>query len=364
MLTLVREQQMVLATAESQLDVAQCYDAMLRRDEAANGKFIVAVHSTHIYCRPTCPARRPKRESVSFYHTPAEAEAAGYRACLRCLPNQQLEPQAEMVARTCRHIEANPDADLSLAALGKALAVSPYHLQRTFKRIVGVSPRQYAAAQRRGTLKAGLKRGTSVTNALYDAGYTPAGLYAQADDQLGMTPATYRRGGAGMQIAYTVADSPLGQLLVGATERGVSAVSIGDDTAALEAQLRREYPAADLRRDDAALGPIVAAIVQHLEGQQPRLDLPLDVQATAFQQRVWDALCRIPYGTTVSYAALATAIGQPTATRAVARACATNHAAIVIPCHRVVRESGEMGGYRWGVERKRWLLGQELANKE
>ncbi len=201
-----------------------------------------------------------------------------------------------------------------------------------------------------------------MTNAIYDAGYSPASLYASAAAQLGMTPATYRRGGVGMNIAYTVVTSPLGRLLVAATERGVSMVSIGDDEASLEASLRGEYPAATISRADETLRPTVTAILRHLQGQQPRLDLALDVQATAFQERVWQALCAIPYGSTRSYAAVAAAIGQPTAARAVAHACATNNAAIVIPCHRVVRGNGALGGYRWGLERKRTLLANEKAN--
>jgi AraC family transcriptional regulator, regulatory protein of adaptative response / methylated-DNA-[protein]-cysteine methyltransferase len=345
------------------LDEERCWQAVLARDSRADGRFVMGVRSTGIYCRPTCPARRPARERVRFFVTPAEAEAAGFRACLRCQPQRELEPQMAMAQRACRYIEANPDADLSLAALGAEIGVSSYHLQRTFKRIIGVTPHQYAVAQRRGQLKASLKEGETVTNALYDAGYSPASLYTNADAQLGMTPATYRRGGEGMSIAYTIAASPLGRLLVAATERGVSAVSLGDDDASLEASLRHEYPAANIRRDDAALDPAVAAILRHLEGQQPHLNLPLDVQATAFQQRVWQALRAIPYGSTRSYAAVAKVIGHPTATRAVAHACATNHVAIVIPCHRVVRENGDLGGYRWGIERKRTLLANERASE-
>jgi AraC family transcriptional regulator of adaptative response/methylated-DNA-[protein]-cysteine methyltransferase len=352
----------VAMNTQRKLDEEQCWQAVINRDSSVDGTFVMGVHSTRIYCRPSCPARKPKRENVSFYAAPDEAERAGFRACLRCQPHRELEPQAEMVQRACRYIENNPDADLSLAALGTEVGVSPYHLQRTFKRLIGVSPRQYVAAQRREQLKSSLKGGNNVTNAIYDAGYTPASLYANSDRQLGMTPATYRRGGEGMNISYTIVDSPLGRLLVGATERGVSAVSIGEDDAAMEAYLRHEYPAATIQRDDAAIRPAVAAVIRHLEGRQPRLDLPVDVQATAFQQKVWQALRAIPYGQTVSYAGLAKAIGQPTATRAVAHACATNHAAIVIPCHRVVRENGELGGYRWGIERKRQLLTQERAN--
>lgn len=354
----------VALNIQRKLDEEQCWQAVINRDSGADGTFVMGVHSTHIYCRPSCPARKPKRENVSFFVAPDAAERAGFRACLRCQPDRELEPQAEMVQRACRYIEANPDSDLSLAALGAEIGVSPYHLQRTFKRLIGVSPRQYAAAQRREQLKSSLKGGNNVTNAIYDAGYTPASLYAQSDAQLGMTPATYRRGGEGMNISYTIVDSPLGRLLVGATERGVSAVSIGDDDAAMEAYLRHEYPAATIQRDDAAIRPAVDAVIRHLEGRQPRLDLPVDVQATAFQQKVWQALRAIPYGSTVSYAALAKAIGQPTAVRAVAHACATNHAAIVIPCHRVVRENGDLGGYRWGIQRKRQLLAHERASSD
>ena len=349
-------------TNRATLDEQQCWQAVQTRDSRADGTFVTAVLSTGIYCRPICAARTPKRENVRFYATAAQAAAAGFRACLRCQPQRELEPQAEMAQRACRYIEANPDADLSLAALGREIGVSPYHLQRTFKRLIGVTPRQYALGQRRNQLKSSLKQGETVTNAIYDAGYSPASLYTSADAQLGMTPATYRRGGIGMNIAYTIVASPLGRLLVAATERGVSMVSIGDDEARLEASLQGEYPAAVISRDDETLRPTVTAILRHLQGQQPRLDLPLDVQATAFQERVWQALCAIPYGSTRSYAAIAAAIGQPTAARAVAHACATNHAAIVIPCHRVVRGNGDLGGYRWGLERKRTLLANEKAN--
>ncbi len=341
------------------MDEESMWQAVLARDSRADGKFVLAVHSTGIYCRPTCPARRPKRENVSFYPHPQAAEQAGFRACLRCLPQQELEPLAAMVQRACDYITTHLDAPLTLAALGKELAVSPYHLQRTFKRILGLSPRQYLAAARRDQLKDGLKQGQSVTEAVYDAGYSsPSRAYA-AD--MGMTPATYGRGGKGMSITYAVVPSPLGCLLVGGTARGICAVCLGDDAATLEAALRHEYPAADIRRDDTGLGSAVAAILDYLGGKPLPPALPLDLQATAFQQRVWQALRDIPYGSTRSYQQVAQAIGQPTASRAVAHACATNRVALVIPCHRVMREGGGLGGYRWGVERKRRLLAQEQA---
>jgi AraC family transcriptional regulator of adaptative response/methylated-DNA-[protein]-cysteine methyltransferase len=270
------------------------------------------------------------------------------------------DPHVETVRRVCRHIEANLETPLTLAALGAAASLSPAHLQRLFKRITGVSPRQYADACRLSLLKARLKERRTVTMALYEAGYgSSSRLYERAAGQLGMTPGTYRRGGRAVTIRYLVTDSPLGRLLLAATERGVCAVSLGDRDAELEAWLRREYPAATIARDDAELRAWVDELLAHLSGRQPHLDLPLDVRATAFQWRVWQALRAIPYGGTRTYGEIAAALGRPTAARAVARACATNPAAVVIPCHRAVREGGGLGGYRWGVGRKEALLEQE-----
>ncbi len=338
--------------------------AVLGRDAAADGMFVYAVRSTGIYCRPSCPSRRPLRERVMFFGLPEAAEHAGFRACLRCRPAQTAmrDPQVEMVRRVCRAIEDDPDRT-DLATLGAVVAISPAHLQRTFKRLMSISPRQYAEACRVRDVKARLHSGEAVTNALYDAGYgSSSRLYERAPATLGMTPATYRKGGAGATIRYTVASSPLGALLVAATERGLCAVRLGDDADALVEELRHEFPFAALARDaDDALGAWVAPILANLGGTQPHLDLPLDVQATAFQWRVWEALRAIPRGETRSYAEVARAIGQPTAARAVARACATNPVALAIPCHRVVRGDGDPGGYRWGMERKRALLAREAG---
>ena len=249
----------------------------------------------------------------------------------------------------------------SLDELAQEFHLSSYHLQRTFKRIVGVTPRQYAEAQRLQRFKAGLKQGESVTDALYEAGYpSNSSAYTQAARQFGMTPAAYRAGG-GAAIAYTVAESPLGWLLVAGTARGLCAVRLGDSPAALEMELAGEFPAAAMTRDDTGLGAPVTALMDYLHGAQPHLDLPLDVRATAFQQQVWRALQAIPVGSTRSYGEVAAAIGRPTAARAVARACATNPVALVIPCHRVIREDGDLGGYRWGLERKERLLAQEAG---
>ncbi|MGO9274488.1 MAG: bifunctional DNA-binding transcriptional regulator/O6-methylguanine-DNA methyltransferase Ada [Terriglobia bacterium] len=357
------------------------WQAVAQRDAQFDGAFVYAVRSTGIYCRPSCPSRRPRPEQVIFFLAPDAAEQAGFRPCLRCRPRETVmrHPHAELVERACRAIETCMDdtgeGQLSLEALGAAVGASPHHLQRTFKRVMGITPREYADARRLGDLKARLKKGKDVTTALYDAGYgSSSRLYEQSSAQLGMTPGTYRRGGRGMSIHYTIVDCPLGRLLVAATERGVSAVSLGDADAPLEAALRQEYPHATIERERVGsngqrgqrgqkaltgLAHAVSAIVAHLEGSHPRLDLPVDLLATAFQRRVWQELRDIPYGSTRSYREVAGAIGRPKAVRAVARACATNPACIVIPCHRVVRTDGGLGGYRWGLGRKRELIEKE-----
>jgi AraC family transcriptional regulator of adaptative response/methylated-DNA-[protein]-cysteine methyltransferase len=334
------------------------------RDAGYDGRFVVAVRSTGIYCRPSCPARRPLRQNVVFYQAGDAAEREGYRPCRRCKPEDVL-PQARAIEQASRYIEDHLDRNVTLDELGEAVGISPYHLQRTFKRVMGISPRAYADALRLGSVKSGLRDGGDVTTALYDAGYgSSSRLYERAPAQLGMTPGSYRRGGQGMTIGYTIVDSPLGRLLVGATAQGVSAVYLGDDDVALEQALRAEYPAAEIARDDSRLGRWTSAIVEHIAGRLPHLDLPLDLRATAFKRRVWEALREIPYGETRGYAEIARQIGQPTAVRAVANACATNPAAIVIPCHRVVRSDGATGGYRWGEQRKVALLARERVGDE
>ncbi len=345
-------------------DEERHWQSVLARDAEAEGAFVYAVRTTGIYCRPTCPARRPRRENVAFFALPEAAEQAGFRACRRCHPEQAVvrDPQIAVVQRVCRAIAANPEEPPTLASLGAEVGLSPFHMQRTFKRVMGITPRQYADACRMDRLKGELRKGEAVTSALYGAGYgSPSRLYERAPAQLGMTPAVYRRGGAGMRIHYTVAPCPLGLLLVAATERGICAITLGDADDALADGLKREYPAAAIARDESGLDNAVEAIICHLHGQEPHLDLPLDVQATAFQWRVWEALQAIPYGSTRSYGEIARAIGQPTAARAVAQACATNRVALAIPCHRVVRDNGDVGGYRWGIERKRTLLAQEAG---
>jgi AraC family transcriptional regulator of adaptative response/methylated-DNA-[protein]-cysteine methyltransferase len=343
-------------------DEESCWQAILARDASRDGTFDYGVRSTGVYCRPSCPSRRPRRRGVVFFPLPEVAEQCGYRPCRRCRPRQveAADPHVEIVRRTCRHIEANLEGPLTLADLAGQADLSPCHLQRVFKRITGITPRQYADACRLGRLKARLRERRTVTMALYEAGYgSSSRLYERASSHLGMTPATYQRGGPATHIRYTIASCPLGRILLAATERGICGVCLGENDTELERSLTEEFPAAEVQRADSDLKPWLDQILAHLHGLQPHLDLPLDVRATAFQWRVWQELRAIPYGSTRSYQEVARALGQPQAARAVARACATNPVAIIIPCHRVVRGDGSLGGYFWGLGRKRILLEQE-----
>jgi len=338
------------------------WEAVLARDSRFDGRFVFAVHSTKIYCRPSCPARRPRRDRVSFFPLPEAAAQAGFRACKRCLPQRAslADPQVETVRRACRLIERSLDEIMDLETLGSHLGLSSFHLQRTFKSVMGITPREYAEACRTSRFKSGVRGGGSVTSAMYDAGYgSSSRLYERANSELGMTPATYSRGGKDVVIDYATTKTPLGYLLVAATDKGICAIRLGDTSGALQADLKREFEAAQINKNEGALSSVVKQIVAHLEGNQPHLSLPLNVRATAFQRQVWQALQAIPYGSTRSYGDVAKAIGQPNAVRAVARACATNPVALVIPCHRVIREDKSLGGYRWGLERKKKLLEKE-----
>jgi len=363
--TAVREQ------AVENLDGAARWRAVESRDRSADGVFVYAVRSTGIYCRPSCPSRKPRREQVMFFALAEAAEQKGFRPCRRCRPHTVpvSDPRIAAVARVCREIDArvlaDPDARLTLAHLSHAAGMTTHKLERAFRATIGITPRQYADAQRMRRLKSRLKKGDNVTTALYEAGYgSSSRLYERAPSHLGMTPAAYRRGGEGMHIDYTIVDSPLGRLLVGATDRGISALYLGESDDKLRSAIEKEYPRAELRRDDSgpgSLGEWVSEVLAHLSGHKPHLDLPTDVQATAFQRRVWEELRRIPYGTTRTYTQVARAIGNPAAVRAVARACATNPVSVVVPCHRVVREDGNLAGYRWGIGRKQALLEHESA---
>ncbi len=330
-----------------------------------DGAFFFGVSSTGIYCKPSCAARLPKRENTTFFASCAEAEGAGFRACLRCRPRAEVarSASAELVTRACKLIENSPGEESSLESLAAELSVSPSHLQRTFKETLGVSPKEFADALRLNNFKKQVRQ-TDVTTAMYESGFgSSRALYEKAAQNMGMTPATYRRGGKSLNISFTTAHTSLGTLLVAATEKGVCAVAFGDTAEQLEANLSKEFPAAELQPDDGKLRQHVRTIVEYLDERRRTLELPLDLQATAFQLRVWSELRRIPYGETRSYKEIAEGIGNAKAVRAVARACATNPVALVNPCHRVVGADGKLSGYRWGVERKQTLLDKEHANE-
>jgi AraC family transcriptional regulator of adaptative response/methylated-DNA-[protein]-cysteine methyltransferase len=340
---------------------ARYWEATLARDARADGTFILGVRSTHIYCRPSCPARRPLRRNVVFFHTGEEAEKQGYRPCLRCRPNE-ISSAVTLVQRAARHLAESSEDGLRLGMLAGKLGTTQGTLRRAFQQVTGLSPRELAEALRVKRFKAMLRTGSKITDALYETGYgSSSRVYERSNAQLGMTPATYQKGGKGMKIGYVVAKSPLGKVLVAATERGISAVYLGDSEGTLISELREEYPRAEIAPAADADQKWVREIVQRIEGKQPRLELPLDLQATAFQRRVWQELQRIPRGTTRTYSQVARALGRPKAVRAVARACATNPVSIVVPCHRVIREDGALAGYRWGLSRKEQLLEKERA---
>src|SRR5207302_6068565 len=320
------------------------WQAVEDRDAGYDGMFVFAVSSTGIYCRPSCPARRPRRQNVTFYRQPEEAEKAGYRACLRCRPRAIAgSPQMEMVKAVCRYIEQHLDEPVTLARLGTAFRQSPFHLQRTFKAVLGITPRAYADSCRLNQLKSNLRAGHSVTRAMYDAGYSSSSrLYERTASQLGMTPDKYRRGAIAASIRYTCADSPLGRMLVAATDKGICAIQFANSDAELLEGLKREFPFAARKKNDRTLHAWTQMLLQQMKGQTLNYPLPLDIRATAFQRRVWSYLQSIPFGDTRSYIEVAKAIGKPSASRAGARACATNPVAVAIPCHRVVRESGAL----------------------
>jgi AraC family transcriptional regulator, regulatory protein of adaptative response / methylated-DNA-[protein]-cysteine methyltransferase len=350
-----------LQTAIPALAQRKFLAAVALHDARMDGAFVYAVRSTGIYCRPSCPSRRPRTNQILLFARPEAAEQAGFRACRRCHPRQGgNNPHADLIRRVCSEIERNPDGAVSLRALAELTGLSAAHVQRTFRQAMGITPRQYADALRVARLKSELRKGKDVTTALHEVSYSSASrLYENSDAQLGMTPATYGRGGRGMNITYTIVPCSQGRVLVASTERGISAVYLGDRDSDLTASLRQEYPRAEIQRRSSKHSNWVRAIVRHLAGANSKLDLPTDVVATAFQRRVWEALKSIPLGVTRTYAEVARSIGQPKAIRAVARACATNPAAIVVPCHRVVRSDGTLAGYRWGVERKKSLLEAE-----
>ncbi len=343
---------------------ARYWRATLARDSRADGTFVLAVRSTRIYCRPSCPARRPLRRNVIFFHTREEAENQGFRPCRRCRPNEIAAPVA-LVQRAAAQLAKSSEGPVRLAALARTLGTTPATLRRAFRQVTGLKPRELAEALRLRRFKTMLRSGKSITDALYETGYgSSSRVYERSNAHLGMTPATYRKGGQGMKIGYSIAKSPLGKVLVAATERGVSAVYLGDAESTLVSELREEYPRAEIAPAADSLQRWVREILQRIEGKQARVELPLDLQATVFQRRVWQELQRIPRGKTRTYSQVARSLGHPGAVRAVARACATNPVSIVVPCHRVIREDGLLAGYRWGLSRKEQLLARErVASK-
>ena len=341
---------------------ARYWRATRARDPRADGTFVLAVRSTRIYCRPSCPARRPLRRNVTFFLTREEAERQGYRPCLRCRPNEISGPVA-LVQRAADLLAQSTDENLSLRQLGQTLRVTQSTLRRAFLQATGLKPRELAEALRLKRFKALMRAGKSITHALYETGYgSSSRVYECSNSQLGMTPATYRKGGLGMKLGYTIAKSPLGKVLVAATERGVSAVYLGDHENKLVSELRDEYPRAEITAASSGFELWVKEVLLRIEGRPPHSELPLDLQATAFQRRVWKELQRIPRGRTRTYSQVARFLGQPKAVRAVARACATNPVSIVVPCHRVIREDGALAGYRWGLSRKEQLLASERSS--
>jgi AraC family transcriptional regulator of adaptative response/methylated-DNA-[protein]-cysteine methyltransferase len=360
-LALSSSNSMPIAQTSRELDDDHRWSAVVARDAAQDGQFVFAVSTTGVYCRPSCAARRPRRENVQFFAIPEAAERAGYRACLRCRP-KALSGNRELdgIRAICRFIEQHLDEPLTLDRLGKEFRQSPFHLQRRFKKALGITPRQYADSCRLRMLKRSLQSGDSVTRAMYDAGYgSSSRLYERTASQLGMTPDKYRRGAIAATIRYTSADSPLGRMLIAATDKGICSIQFARSDEELIEGLKREFPFAVRKLDDGPLQSWVELLLRRMRGKNLDSSLPLDIRATAFQRRVWTYLQSIPFGETKSYSDVARAIGEPRACRAVARACATNPVAVAIPCHRIVREDGSLGGYRWGMQRKKMLLQME-----
>lgn len=351
------------------MDDNAMWQALCRRDAGVDRAFRYGVVTTGVYCRPSCPSRRPRRENVRFFGDAAAARSAGFRACRRCRPDARdaTDPVGRMQA-LCRHIEAHADRRLSLDQLAREAGLSPSRLQRVFKAAIGVTPRQYLESVRLARFKGALRQGASVTTAIHEAGFgSGSRLYERVDTRLGMTPQQYRARGKGVEISFATASTPLGPAMLGATDRGLCYLQFGDDEAQLLGQLRAEYPQATIERSAAeASAPFahwVAALAAHLAGQAPRPELPLDIRGTAFQMRVWSFLQSIPGGELRAYAEVAQAIGAPRGARAVAAACAANRIAVLIPCHRVVRGDGALGGYRWGLPRKRALIDLERRQR-
>lgn len=337
------------------------WNAVISNDKRFDGAFVYAVGTTKIYCKPSCKSKPPKRENVAFFRSPELAEKEGFRACLRCLPrSEKTDRQTDLVIRTCELIET--DIENTLESLAERLNVSTGHLQRTFTRIVGVSPQKYKENRRLTIFKNELKQGGEIVDAIYESGFgSSSRLYENASRKLGMTPSKYKKGGKNMEIDFAITTTKIGKMIVAATGKGICSVSLADSAEDLLSALKEEFPNAIIRESDELLKEFINEIVENIEGDNRAIELPLDVRATAFQMRVWEELRKIPYGKTATYQEIAAKIGNKNAVRAVARACASNQVALVIPCHRVIRSDGSLSGYRWGVERKRSLLEHERS---
>ncbi len=342
----------------------RAWKMVVERTATADAMFVYAVRTTGIYCRPSCPSRRPLRASVEFYPTSELAERAGYRACKRCTPSQE-HPQLRTLSAACNFLDRHEDQPVKLQDLGNAVGLSPFHVQKIFRRCLGITPREYQQTRRIERFRRQVSQGKTVTATLYEAGFgSSSRVYEHANQQLGMTPAELRRGGKNIKIRYSICDSPLDKMLVAVTDVGLCSISFGMLESELEDDLATRFSCADISRDQSSLGSLVQQVLSHLTEHSVALDLPLDVRATAFQKRVWEALQQIPRGETRSYGEIAESLGQPSAARAVARACSQNPVAVVIPCHRVVGSNGKLTGYRWGLERKQKLLGMERKRSE
>jgi len=350
----------------AKIDTVAAWQGVLTRDRRFDGRFVYAVSSTRIYCRPSCPSRRPARHRVTFFPSPREAEAAGFRACLRCRPQSPHGSlRDQRIEQACQYLDAHTDEPVTLHRLADHVGISPFHLQRVFRQTFGLSPKAYQDAKRVERFTASLKRGESVTTATYSAGFGSSSRVAErVSETLGMTPSAYRSGSKGVRLRYATTRTPVGRALISGTERGIVSVSLGDNDASLLSALKETYPHARLCRDQQSLAAQMQALHHCLDGQDFSSSFSLDVRATDFQRKVWNALRAIPYGSTRTYHEIARAIGQPSAARAVAGACAANPTAVAIPCHRVVREDGNPSGYRWGLERKKRLLALERERKE
>ena len=349
-----------LEIMKPKLEFEDCWQALIARDESSDGRFVYAVKSTGIYCRPTCPSRRPLPRSVEFFTGTVQAERAGYRACRRCRPTE-VAPTRALIDKVSKYLRDHADETVTLAQLSAIAGVSPFHLQRTFRRALGISPKQFHASLRSERAKRSLRAAGSVTDAIYDAGFSSSSrFYSGASSELGMAPASYRRFGQGATIAYTVFPTKLGKVLLATTARGVCSIRIGADEDALKRELAAEFRAAEsITSNPRELKPLAEQVTRFVAGLAHKLDLSLDIQATAFQRRVWMLLRKIGYGSTASYSQIAKKLGAASSVRAVARACASNPVALTIPCHRVVGSDGALKGYRWGVERKAALLAAE-----